>query len=130
MGLRDAIQGAVNAGINALGDIPVSTNYESLSSSTYDASAGTPTTVYSTIAGVKVVIGEFRFVANAGIRGSAPDFDVKAQDKEALISGKALSTTITPKPEDRIVHDGETWNVVNVFTDPAEGAWVLQIRRE
>ncbi len=129
MGLRDAIQGAVNAGINALGDIPVSANYESLSSSTYDASAGTPTTVYSTIAGVKVVIGEFRFAANAGIRGSDPDFDVKARDKEALISGKAVST-ITPKPEDRIVHDGETWNVVNVFPDPAEGAWVLQIRRE
>lgn len=128
MGLRSAIQSAVKAGVAALGDVAVSTNYESLSSTTYDASAGTNAAVYATTAGVKVVIGEFRFAQSAGVRGGAADFDVQARDKQALIPTRAVSG-VTPKPDDRLVHDGETWNVINVFTDPAEGAWVLQIRR-
>lgn len=121
MALRDAIKGAAKAAVDAVGDVAVSTNYEAFASTTYNASAGTNTPVYSTTAGVKVVFDEFRLEQIDGQ-------NVKPEDKMALVPAKSISA-VTPKTNDRIVENGATWNVQDVRNDPAEALWTLHVRR-
>lgn len=127
MGLRDALKSAARAAVVAVGDLAASAVYHSHATTVYDASAGTPTVTYSTVGGCRVIVSEFRLADNDP-RSRAPDFDVRAEDKQADLPASYVSG-VTPKPKDRIVIDGETWNVVNVGTDPAEALWQLQIRR-
>ncbi len=125
MGLQETFRAAAQTAIKAVGDVAASAIYEAQSTTSYDASAGTPTTTYASTANVKVVITEFRF---AGALGDGPDLDVRIDDRLALVAAKYISG-VTPAPQDRVVITGTVWNVINVFTDPAEALWRLQIRR-
>lgn len=121
MGLRETFQSAAKSAITAMGNVAVSTNYQALSSTTYNASAGTNQAAFATTAGVSVVFDVFRIDQVDGVH-------IRPEDKQALIPAKSIST-VTPDVQDRIVHGGDTWHVVNVSTDPAEALWVLQVRR-
>ena len=122
MGLRSTIQKAAKSAVAATGDIAVSTNYHSLSSTlTYDASAGTNTVSYSTVAGVSVT---FEVFSLSQIDGQ----NIQPEDKRALVPAKSISS-ITPKVNDQIKQSGQTWEVQGVRVGPAGALWDLQIRR-
>ena len=121
MSLRDSFKAGAKAVVEALGDVAVSSNYLALATTSYDASAGTPSNSYATSAGVSVVFSVFRLVEVDGEL-------VKPEDKRALIAAKSISG-VTPSVNDRIVHDGQTWDVQRVESDPAEALWTLQVRR-
>lgn len=124
MGLAEAFQQAAQAAVKAVGNVAASAVYRAHATTTYNATTGTPTTTYSTTAGVKVVIDEFRFVGAEGA-----DLDVRVEDRAALIPALYISG-VTPAPQDAIdTDDGATWVVINVFTDPAQALWRLQVRR-
>jgi archaellum component FlaF (FlaF/FlaG flagellin family) len=99
----------------------VSTNYEQVVSTTYNASAGTPISAITTVAGVIVIFDKFELKQVDGTR-------IQPEDQKALIPSKAISA-ITPKVTDRILVSGITWNVVDVVTDPAGALYELQVRR-
>ncbi len=121
MGLRDTFKSAALTTVTAFGDVGVSTNYESHSSSTYDASSGTNVATYSTTAGVTVIFDSFRIAEIDGV-------NVKPEDKLALVPAKSISG-VTPDADDRIIESGVIWNVVSVRTDPAGALFQLQVRR-
>jgi archaellum component FlaF (FlaF/FlaG flagellin family) len=122
MSLRDAFKTAAQQAITAFGDVAVSTNYLSHTTTSYNVTAGTDTTSYSTKAGVTVIFDEFRVVEIDGIA-------VKPEDKKALIPAKSISG-VTPGVNDQIVADGSvTWEVQRVGSDPAGALWTLQVRR-
>lgn len=122
MGLSDAFKTAAEQVVAAFGDVAVSTNYHSHTTTSYSVTAGTDTTTYSTKAGVTVIFDEFRI---AEIDGKA----VKPEDKKALVPAKSISG-VTPGVNDQVVTDGSVaWEVVNVRSDPAGALWTLQVRR-
>jgi len=128
MGLSDVFKNGAKTAITAFGDVAQSADYWSKTSTSY-SSTGTVATTYSTVAGVKVIIEGFRVAGNSGVRTLAADFDVKQSDQQALIAAVDLPS-ITPNKDDVIVLDTSvSWNVVNVFTDPATALWTCQIRK-
>lgn len=128
MGLKDVFKAAAVTAIQAMGDVPVSTNYCSRSSTTYNASAGTNTVKYASVHGVFMIVDQFRRVGAPDVRFQDDNFDVEPQDELALIAATHISA-ITPKPMDKIVSKAKHWEVIHVFTDPAEALWRLQVRR-
>jgi hypothetical protein len=121
MGLRETFQNAAQTTVNSFGNVGVSTNYEQVVSTTYNASAGTPISAITTVAGVIVIFDKFELKQVDGTR-------IQPEDQKALIPSKAISA-ITPKVTDRILVSGITWNVVDVVTDPAGALYELQVRR-
>lgn len=121
MGLRDALRSAAEAAVAAVGDVAVSADYLSHSSSSYNASTGSLTATFATVAGVKMVFDEFRISEIDGVA-------VRPNDKKALVPAASLSG-VTPGVEDQIVHAGETWEVLGVRADPAGALYELQVRR-
>ncbi len=121
MGLQETFKVAAKTVVDAFGDVGVSTNYESHTSSTYDASAGTNVATYSTTAGVTVIFDSFRIDQIDGQ-------NIKPEDKLALLPAKNISG-VTPDVDDRIIESGVVWNVVSVSTDPASALYQLQVRK-
>lgn len=121
MTLKDDFRTAARAAVGAVGDIAVSTTYLAFASASYDASAGSEVATFGTRTGVLVIFDEFRLVE---VDGRA----VRPEDKRALIPAANISG-ITPGLNDRILHDGQSWQVVNVRTDPAGVLWEFHIRR-
>tara|TARA_Y100000310_G_scaffold160700_1_gene160533 strand:- start:769 stop:1137 length:369 start_codon:yes stop_codon:yes gene_type:complete len=121
MGLQNTFKSAAQSIVTSFGDVAASTVYASFSSTTYNASAGTQTAVYSSTAGVKVIFDKFELA-------KIDNINIKPEDKKALIPAKNISA-ITPKPNDQIRASGVVWNVVNVVTDPASALWECQVRK-
>lgn len=121
MGLRDVLQNVAQTAIAALGDIPVSTNYLAHVSTSYNASAGTPTTTYSSTQGVTIVFENFRIEQVDGQ-------NVKPEDKRALVAAKDI-TGVTPGVDDVIIEGSTTWRVQRVAVDPAGALYELQVRK-
>lgn len=120
MGLRETIAKAAQTAVAAVGNVAVEGTYLSFTSTTYDASAGVQTPVYSTVAGVKMVFTTFTLKEIDGQK-------VRDKDKKALISRLDLGATI-PATEDRILVSSVYWNVQGSMTDPADALWRLHIR--
>lgn len=121
MGLQETFRKAAQTITTAFGDVPASTVFRSFSSTTYNASAGTDATVYSSTAGVKLIFDVFQ---HRQVDGS----NIEPDDKRALIPAKNISGVV-PKPADQIREGTTVWNVVNVFSDPANALWDCQIRK-
>ncbi len=120
MGLRETFQKAARTAIQAFGDVGVSSNYQSYSTATYNASAGTYTPTYSTVAGVTIIFADFTIE-------EIDNVEIKANDKKALIAALDIST-VTPAAEDLIIQGGKTWEVVSAKVDPADALWQIQVR--
>jgi hypothetical protein len=124
MSLKSAFQGVAKAVVDGFGDVRASATYLSVSSSAavYDASSGQTNASYASTVNVRVIEHAFSHREIDGTR-------VRPQDQKALIP-LAYLPGVTPKPGDRIVIDGVTWNVVAPLEgDPARALWQLQIRR-
>lgn len=121
MGLQDTFKTAAQTIVAAFGDVAVSTNYESISSTTYNASAGTNAAVYATVGGVSVIFDVFSLKEIDGE-------NIRAEDKKALIPANSIAA-VTPSTDDRIIQAGVVWRVMNVETDPAGALWTLQVRK-
>lgn len=121
MGLRETFQKAAQTIVAAAGDIAVSTNYESLASTVYNASSGANAAVYATVGGVSVIFDVFTL--------RNPDGSLMVtEDKKALIPAKSIST-VTPEAKDRIVEAGVVWRVIESKIDPAGALWELRVRK-
>lgn len=124
MGLQETFKSAAQTIVEAFGDVGVSTNYESIASTsatTYNASSGVAAAIYSTVAGVTVIFDVFSLRSIDGV-------NIKAEDKKALVPAKSISA-IVPSTEDRIVVGGVVWRVVNIKTDPAGALHEIQVRK-
>lgn len=122
MGLREVARKAAQTAIQTTGDIAVSSNYLAFASTSYNASAGSDTTTFSSTAGVKVIF--------AGFKTEQIDFsNVEPSDKRALIAAKDISG-VTPSTQDQIkVNTSVTWEVQSVMIDPADALWILHVRQ-
>jgi len=121
MGLRETFQTAAQTIVTAAGNVAVSTNYESLTSATYDSSAGTNAAVFATVGGVSVIFEAFTL--------RAPDGSlITTEDKKALIPALSLPS-VTPEAKDRIIEAGAIWRVVESKIDPAGALWELRVRK-
>lgn len=121
MGLRETLQAAAVTAVTAAGNIAVSTNYESIVSATYNASAGTNAASISTVGGVSVIFDVFTLRAADGTL-------ITTEDKKALIPALSLPS-ITPDAKDRIIESGTVWRVVESKIDPAGALWELRVRK-
>jgi len=92
--------------------------------SAYNASAGTASALYATVAGPKALFEEFKLQRVKNDERA----DVEPQDQQATYAALDLGATV-PKPGDKVVEGGRTWNVVNVFKDAAGAAFTCQVRR-
>lgn len=122
MGLRSTVRQAVKDALIATGDIRVSTNYQSMTSGVYNASAGTQVTSYTTVAGVQVVFHDFEI---SEVDGQI----VRSNDRRILMAATDVSG-ISPAAKDRVLTDVSIiWYVQNVDADPTESLWTLQVRK-
>tara|TARA_R110000751_G_scaffold10671_6_gene38660 strand:- start:178 stop:546 length:369 start_codon:yes stop_codon:yes gene_type:complete len=121
MGLRETFRKAAQTGIAAAGDVAVSTNYESLASTTYNASSGVNAVTFATVGGVSVIFDVFELKQSDGT-------PVVSEDRKALIAAKDIST-VTPDADDRIVVAGVAWRVVSASIDPADALWEIRVRK-
>ncbi len=121
MGLREIVQAAAGSVVKAVGNIVVSTNYQSFVSSSYNATTGVMTTTYSTVTGVSVIFDAFRLEQIDGQ-------NIKPEDKLGLVAQVQIPG-ITPGANDLVSEGTETWNVVKVRVDPAGAMWELQVRK-
>lgn len=121
MSLRTAIQQAIQAGMNAMGDIQETSTYTNVTANTYNATTGVSTPTKTSYTGVKIVFDRYSVLE---IDGDA----VRPEDLKALVAKRNL--TPTPSLNDYITRgDGTVWVVVAVATDPVTAMWELQIRR-
>ena len=121
MGLQTTFKTAAQTIVTAFGDVAASTNYEAITSTTYNASAGTNAAVYATVGGVSVIFDVFMLKEIDGE-------NVRAEDKKALIPALSIPS-VTPSTDDRIIEGGVVWRVMNIETDPASALWTLQVRK-
>lgn len=104
-----------------MGDIPESADYKSVTTPTYDPTAGTITMPNTNHVGVPVIFTSF---SRMEIDGQA----IRAEDQKAIIATRDLP--VTPTINDTItMANGVIWSVIGIRTDPAGAAWVLQMRR-
>ena len=121
MGLRRVMDKAAGAAMKAVGNVPASANYMSVSSTTtYDASSGTTTLSTTDVNGIKAIITGFKVAEIDGER-------IRTEDRTAVVVGASIST-VAPKVQDRMKIDGSTFYVIDFQTDPAEAIWKFHIR--
>ena len=123
MGLRDTIQKAAKAAVAATGDVAEKVTYNSLTSVTYaPATSATPTETQAPVSNVPIV---WQDIETSRVDGR----NVLIRDREVLVTAKDLGTVV-PESEDEIERsNGEKWRVVRKRTDPAEAAYILQVRQ-
>lgn len=121
MSLRDAIQQAVQTGMIALDDLVARATYTSVSTPSYNATTGAIAAASTALPGVPIV---FTSYDTREIDGET----IRPEDQKAIIA--TLDLAATPTKNDTITKaDGTVWSVVDIKTDPAGAAWVLQVRR-
>lgn len=116
------IQDAVQQGLSALRalEIQKTATYIAIGTPTYNPTTGAPATPQTSYLNTPMVLTSF---AKAEIDGDA----VRPEDRKAIIAQLDLATT--PTLNDRLqLADGTVWSVVHIGIDPADAAWVLQVR--
>lgn len=119
MGLKSAIQNAITAGFLSLGDLPTSVTYTSKGAPTYVPSDGTYTSTDVEYT-VSMLLTSYRIE-------EIDDVVVLKTDRKGIIPSSEL--TPTPKTDDTVTISDVAWQVVNVKQDPAEAAWIFQLRK-
>lgn len=126
MGLRDAIQKAVTAGFDALGDIPETVSFDHIVTSEYDTSAGVASTIQERYF-VSGVFSKFKFMETP-----YPPSSVDIRTDLKFISPRR-DWVIQPSTRDSLkrLESGSTvtYEVRDIQTDPAEATYTLAIRR-
>ena len=126
MGLRDAIQKAVAAGFNAMGDLPETISFDHIVTSEYDTSAGAASTIEERYF-VSGVFSRFKFMETPYPPAS---IDVRT-DMKFMFPRKDITFTPTTRDALKRLENGATvtYEVRDVQTDPVEAAYTLTIRR-
>lgn len=121
MGFKEDIQLLIQQSLPSFGNIQVGQTYVDS-----DGSARTYDPLTDTYTGGPVNHPNTKMIF---VGYEAKDTDgtvIRRNDKKAIIA--KLDLTPTPAEDDKILADGQEWIVKNVKTDPANAAWVLQIR--
>lgn len=123
MGLRETLSKAAQTAIVATGDIPVTTYFYSIGSTTYDTSTGVAS-VGSTVYVVSMIFTRFN-------TNEIMDENIEPTDQKGIIPQANIS--VIPKIDDylQIVESGVSvrYDVVGKQKDPADAIWKLQLRR-
>lgn len=123
MGLKDTIQKAAQTALKVVDDITVSVTFESVGSTSYDASSGIPT---STDSGhmVSMIFGAYS-------QQEIVQHQLRPTDVKATIA--QLDLPVTPKMDDEVwnvvANVTVAYDVVNIGKDPADAIWVLGLRK-
>ncbi len=126
MGMKDVFASGVEAIFNALGDIPVSVTYKSMTGS-YDYASRTATFTSSLIS-TYAILDEYGSTELRFSERLNDDQVILGTDKKCLIRASELSS-VTPKVLDTITIDSVNWQVKAIKIDPAEAMYVFQIRK-
>lgn len=121
-GLRGVIQKVVSTAIAAVGDLAISVTYIATEKQTlYNPTLDKIQLEGTEYPNLAVVFAEF---SSKEINGEK----VRATDQKALIA--FLDLPVTPKIGDRIHKSTiDHWQVQDKDIDPADGLWILQIRK-
>lgn len=119
MGIRESIQKAVAGGLDALGNLQDTIQYNSAGTTTYNATTGSSTTPMTT----QTVKGQFVRYKMKEIDGDA----IRIEDQKCLIGATVL--TVEPTLNDTITRGSQLWVVQGATIDPAGALWVIQVRR-
>lgn len=119
------VQTAIQQGLAALRDpaldVQKLVTYTSVATPSYDPATGAITTPSAAYPDVPAV---FTSYGRKEIDGET----IRPEDQKAVIA--QLDLMLVPTLNDTITRaDGSVWSVVDVMTDPAGAAWVLQVRR-
>ncbi len=128
MGLKSAIQLAVGSAFTAIGDLGETLDYihEGIEPS-YDVTTGLVTSDSATVTlRPRVVMVPFNSKVAKKLPGDLVEI-ARPGDEVALIPG--VDMTIEPTTGDKIVRSDETWVVKGFTRDPADGLWIILVKR-
>jgi len=126
MGLRQVFADGVSSIFTALGDVPVSVTYKSVTQA-YDAATRTVTSSVTSVS-VDAILDEYSAVELRFSERLNDDQSLIPGDKKAMIKASDLSS-VTPKVNDLITISGVNWQVKAIKKDPADAMYVFQVRR-
>lgn len=111
-----------------IGTLATAITYRSRSAAaSHNTSTGVITRPETTLSNVKALLSDFS--AKEITEAISAHIEIKQTDRKCEIAGLSLGA-ITPKASDRVDIPGEgSWEIVRVWTDPADAVWGLQIRR-
>jgi hypothetical protein len=119
MGLNETVQAGIASGLAAIGTLRRTVTYKAQAASPgYTPGTGAVTRLEQNYAVSGLVYG----YARKDIDGVL----VKPFDRRFLCHQANLP--VSPKLTERLVLDGQTWEVVGIEEDPAQAVWMLQIR--
>lgn len=120
--LKTLVQTEVQDNFLLFEDIRTPVVYTSVASADYDTSVGAvEEVVNSTQSNVYMIFTSYRL---KDVDGQM----VHINDQKAICP--ALDLNVVPTDLDYFVADSVRWDVKNVTTDPANAAWVLQVRKK
>lgn len=118
--MKDLIKGAIQSGMNALGDGQETVTYTSVGTTSYNATTGVITTPKTTYA-VLMVMDQY---SRREVDGDA----IRPEDVKGLVA--VLNLTPTPTLNDTVTRaNGTVYSVISIRTDPMDAHWQLQLRR-
>ena len=121
MALRNTFRSLAKTIITSFGDVAIESEYREVTGTTYNASTGAHTTTYTSYSSVPVIFNAFSFKEVDGVA-------VQPEDKTAYIAAEHIPDC-SPEPDDLIISEEETWQVIRVNTDPASALWIIHVRR-
>jgi|GEM_PF-3022067 hypothetical protein len=119
------IQQAVQRGLGSLRNPALAIQklgiYRSISTPSYNPTTGAITSPGTTYPDIPMIFTSYKRIE---IDGQA----IRAEDQKVILANPDLPTV--PTINDTITKaDGSLWTVIAIATDPADAAWVLQIRK-
>jgi hypothetical protein len=119
IGPKETVQAGIASGLAAIGNVK--------RTATYKASAASPS--YTPATGAVTRLEQDYTVSGLVYGYARRDIDgvrVKPFDRRFLCQQADLP--VSPKLTERLVLDGQPWEVVGIEEDPAQAVWMLQIR--
>ena len=124
MGLRATVASAVKAAITAAGDIPESATYRYYTSENppYQPEEGYVFNPYEDFT-LTMLFASYleKEIDNSVI--------LRTDMRCVIVATEFTDNSITPKISDKIIKDSEAWEIINIFLDPTESVYILQLRR-
>ena len=120
MSLKSTISNAVNAAMNALGDIPVTATFTDVAPGTFDPESGAYSGGSETNHSVSAIFSQYKIERIDG---------TVIQQGDAKLTLRQADLAITPALGDKVSINGVSYSILNISSDPANATWTLQLRR-
>jgi hypothetical protein len=127
MGFREMASGIAVKAFDVFGNVQQSCTYRSKTSASpvYDPSTGAPSGGYTDIP-ISMIFTSFR-LNEIDKAGAEKTDEIRKTDMKALVPSQRLP--VTPKMNDIVILNAESWEVLRVKQDPAGALWTFQLRK-